>query len=368
MMNTSIRSGIDHLTGLVPENKAQRYKELSNSKVVPLLHGTPALTIKDGLQQGRLRGLYRITSVLLKTAKNGEPYVVIRLSDATGDIDGIVWPERKAFEWVPPYQRSYHTTVYVEAELRCFNSKRGNTARYYQANVSNMTALIDKIRYAKRDEINQLPALTTIPRLYCPNPAIFDQLIATARNIEDVSLRTFMSNVLTQETVFKPFLQAPASTKYHHAYPGGLLEHSLEVTCIIDGIKLYRSATEREIALVAGLLHDIGKIRSYTSAGTLSLNARLTEHNAQTLEICATALEELEKKKPAYAEALRHIWTCASPGARYGQPAKLSIAHVVRAADKISSEFANESTAFAAKNNKAATVARVGQAEYCRIF
>lgn len=66
------------------------------------------------------------------------------------------------------------------------------------------------------------------------------------------------------------FFEAPASTRYHGSYPGGLLEHSLNVYhCLHDYMNRERVKTvygmnvsEETIAIVA-LLHDLCKINCY---------------------------------------------------------------------------------------------------------
>ena len=66
------------------------------------------------------------------------------------------------------------------------------------------------------------------------------------------------------------FFTAPASTRFHGAYEGGLLEHSLNVyECLCDYIKHSRfcskygfSFTEESLAIVA-LLHDVCKTNFY---------------------------------------------------------------------------------------------------------
>ncbi len=66
------------------------------------------------------------------------------------------------------------------------------------------------------------------------------------------------------------FFEAPASTKYHLAYPGGLLEHSLNVYyCLKDYLSRPRvkevyniNANDETIAIIA-LLHDICKVNVY---------------------------------------------------------------------------------------------------------
>ena len=66
------------------------------------------------------------------------------------------------------------------------------------------------------------------------------------------------------------FFTAPASTRYHGAYPGGLLEHSLNVyDCLVDILARPRMKevygleySEESIALVA-LLHDVCKVNFY---------------------------------------------------------------------------------------------------------
>jgi 3'-5' exoribonuclease len=66
----------------------------------------------------------------------------------------------------------------------------------------------------------------------------------------------------------KEFLVAPAAKGFHHAYPGGLLEHSMEVAefCLADHELLKNQRYESldiDLMLAASLLHDIGKIQEY---------------------------------------------------------------------------------------------------------
>ena len=66
------------------------------------------------------------------------------------------------------------------------------------------------------------------------------------------------------------FFTAPASTRYHGAYPGGLAEHSINVyECLKDYMDRERvqelyglSASDETIAIVA-LLHDLCKMNFY---------------------------------------------------------------------------------------------------------
>lgn len=67
------------------------------------------------------------------------------------------------------------------------------------------------------------------------------------------------------------FFTAPSSTKFHGAYEGGLVQHSVNVYhCLVDYLSRPRTKdlygmdyTEETIALVA-LLHDICKLNFYT--------------------------------------------------------------------------------------------------------
>lgn len=62
------------------------------------------------------------------------------------------------------------------------------------------------------------------------------------------------------------FLSAPASTKYHGSYEGGLVEHSLNVyDCLVKEIEsagLTDTYTDETVAIVS-LLHDICKANFY---------------------------------------------------------------------------------------------------------
>lgn len=128
------------------------------------------------------------------------------------------------------------------------------------------------------------------------------------------------------------------------------MRHSLEVAHAVDYmIETFEPDMEliqRDIGIVAGLLHDIGKTKLYDYSGNALMARFLVEHDHLTLEVCAPALSWLDRVMPEGAMALRHIWTCASPGARYGVQPKMTLARYVRDADGKSALADNERLAF----------------------
>lgn len=153
-------------------------------------------------------------------------------------------------------------------------------------------------------------------------------------SIKSDSLSLFLKNVFDDDLYHK-FIHAPASVKHHHSCVGGLLQHSLEVAEHVAN-QAYESSDEHDIAVVAALLHDIGKVRTYNKNGHLSTLGRLVNHDSLTLEICAGALKQLDETWPDAAITLRHIWTCSTPGARYGHTIASTLAHTVQYADRVS--------------------------------
>lgn len=63
------------------------------------------------------------------------------------------------------------------------------------------------------------------------------------------------------------FYTAPASTKYHGAHPGGLLEHSLNVYDELTRLlKVYGEiSVSEETAIICSLFHDLCKVNFYVS-------------------------------------------------------------------------------------------------------
>ena len=164
-----------------------------------------------------------------------------------------------------------------------------------------------------------------------------DRLFNVRQSIQSPALGKFLDNLLWDSEIMIAFVQAPASIHHHHNYVGGLLAHSLETAETAAQLK-YETTSEREITIIAALLHDIGKIKSYTTQVSTSNLGKMVSHDHLTLEVCATALKQLDMDWPDAAIALRHIWTCASAGSRYGFQPSTPLANIVRFADKFSAD------------------------------
>jgi 3'-5' exoribonuclease len=284
------------------------------------------------LAQETFKGTYRLTGRIACFDDEGIPYLKLRLSSCASDmvvlavIGSIVIPDHLG-----------HMDLVVVKGQVCVGPE-------------DSEVLLTEIRRPLQTDVARLPALQTLPRTFCPKPEALDQLIAAVRSLECGYLQLFIKRVLERRDRLEVFLKAPASKNYHHNEPGGLLAHSLEVAqnvlrmAQINEPEMPRSL--QELGFVAGLLHDIGKTYTYDMYGKSTAAARLCDHADLTLEACAFGLAYLDKVDSGAALALRHIWTCASPGARYGNTPAMTLARYVRDADAQSAMADNQRKAY----------------------
>lgn len=271
------------------------------------------------LMEETFNGTYRLTGRVACFDDEGIPYLKLRLSSCASDI--VVLAVMGTI--VIPEHLGHMDLVVVKGQV-CVGSEESEI-------------LLTDIRRPLQADVASLPALQTLPRTSCPKPEALDQLIAAVRSLESVPMQVFIKRVLERRDRLEVFLKAPASKNYHHNEPGGLLSHSLDVAQnVLRMTKINEPEMPRslqEVGFVAGLLHDIGKTYTYDVRGKPTAAARLCDHADLTLEACAFGLAYLDRVDPDAALTLRHIWTCASPGARYGIPAAMTLARYVRDAD-----------------------------------
>ena len=57
------------------------------------------------------------------------------------------------------------------------------------------------------------------------------------------------------------FCRAPAAMTFHHAYIGGLLEHTLNAMEVADAVCRFYPGLNRDLVLAGIFLHDIAQLR-----------------------------------------------------------------------------------------------------------
>lgn len=62
---------------------------------------------------------------------------------------------------------------------------------------------------------------------------------------------------------YDAFRSAPAAREHHHAYPGGLLDHTVEVVELCLKASCLYPELDLDLLLAGALLHDVGKVDEY---------------------------------------------------------------------------------------------------------
>ena len=97
---------------------------------------------------------------------------------------------------------------------------------------------------------------------------MFERIKKYADGVKNPYLKKLLGLFFEDKKFEDDFKNAAAAVRYHHAFKGGLLEHTLSVTEICDAIyRVYRNLNY-DLLISGAILHDIGKIREYRTQVT----------------------------------------------------------------------------------------------------
>lgn len=129
-------------------------------------------------------------------------------------------------------------------------------------------------------------------------------------------LNKLVKKIMSGE-IYKKFIRNPAASSYHHAYIGGLVEHSVDVARLAEAMAHQVDNVDTDIVIAGALLHDIGKIYEISSEigfcytdvgkmiGHITLGALLVEREIAQLDDFS-----LEDKQHLLHIILSHHGTC----------------------------------------------------------
>ncbi len=170
----------------------------------------------------------------------------------------------------------------------------------------------------------------------------FIRLLELFQSIQIPALKRFCADLFNDPTRMQTFVRIAASKHHHHAYPGGLLADSVECAYITgQNLKTIQTMcrVEKELTLLAALLHDIGKVASHKQ------NNGFISHEKLNLLSLAHPLINLSEQWQQGAEVLQYLltWNPKEGFCRYIG------GNIIRLADHISTSLSLNQKAFANK-------------------
>lgn len=183
-------------------------------------------------------------------------YLDLRLTDGDTEIVARVWDHSgKA-----PTENS---VILVSANLTQFRGEN-------QLNISEW-------RQAGREEYNPRDFLPVCP--YDTN-ILMKQLENYILQVKDIGLAHMIRSIFSKH--YNKLIEAPAAISHHHAYIGGLIEHTCGVADLC--LRLATPGTDKDILLTGAVLHDVAKIFDYDWSGcvmTMTDTGQLLGHITQ---------------------------------------------------------------------------------------
>jgi 3'-5' exoribonuclease len=125
---------------------------------------------------------------------------------------------------------------------------------------------------------------------------LMDIVYSNIESIKNIYLKKLLKTFFDDQEFVEKFKKAPAATKVHQPYLGGLLEHTCNLVRICETICDIYKEINCEFLITMALLHDIGKVREYTYNRVIEYTdeGKLLGHIAIGLEMIDQKIKSLD--------------------------------------------------------------------------
>jgi 3'-5' exoribonuclease len=252
--------------------------------------------------------------------RSGAPYLTLELRDQTGSVTG---------------------RVFRDADLLAGRFERGDLVRargraeLFREELQIAVEQIARIELTDEDPVRFLPVSR---RDLDELEGFFEHLV---REVYDPGLKALLDRLLGDRELRAELRRAPCSlpstgparSSVHHAFLGGLLEHTVAVATMAVELCAVHPRLDRDLLLCAALVHDLGKTREYAYGAeiTRTEQGRMLGHVELGLRTIAPHIPHTlaaERRLALEHCVLTHHGSDGAPSAgaqRFGSPEALAL-------------------------------------------
>jgi 3'-5' exoribonuclease len=223
---------------------------------------------KDVKEGERLKSVFLVSRKAVPTSKSGKTYLSATLQDRTGEL------EARAFERVEELASALEEKAYVEVEgpVGVFQGKP-------QLKIESV-AKVDPAALDAAEFVWVPPPEPKKPEKAGPSEAeetVWKELLGLVDFIVDPHVKALVRAFVDDDDVASRLRRAAAAKAVHHAYAGGLLEHTVSSMKLAHRVADHYPQVDRDLLVAGAFFHDLGKIRElqgernveYTDEGRL---------------------------------------------------------------------------------------------------
>ncbi|MBV5319206.1 MAG: HD domain-containing protein [Desulfobulbaceae bacterium] len=249
----------------------------------------------------QLHDIFLVSRKTLAETKTGKPYLALGLMDKTGEIEARLWENAHQFA----AQAEEGSFVLVQAIAKPFRDQ-------LQLGISSLQRVAE-------DTVQLGDYMPTSARPPAEMAAELDAVIA---GIGNPAIQALIQAIFQGETLAR-FQRAPAAKKMHHAYIGGLIEHTLSIVGMAEKTAAHYPLLDRDLLIAGALLHDIAKIEEFDFARPpfgYTDRGRLVGHLVLGVEMVRKAAESVAELTTDQVDQLMHIILSHHGQFAYGSP------------------------------------------------
>jgi len=233
--------------------------------------------------------------------KDGNPFLNVTLADRTGQVKGVVWDQVER--------------IVAAAAEGDFVHVRAQVGEYRG---SLQLVVKDLVRVAP-DQVDACDFLATTTR---DVDKMFERLKEMTGRMQTPYFKALFEAFWDDEAFVAAYTRAPAAKRMHHAYIGGLLEHTLSMAVLSEMIAGHYSGVDRDMLLAGVILHDVGKTRELTYSSHIDYTdeGRLLSHIVIGLSMLDEKLKQVPDFPRSQVELLKHMIVSHHGAREFGSP------------------------------------------------
>jgi 3'-5' exoribonuclease len=224
--------------------------------------------VKDVKEGEAVKSVFLVARKATPTAKSGKTYLSVTLQDKTGEL------EARSFERVEELAAAFEEKAYVAVEGQIGTFQGKPQLRIEQASVADPAGLdAAEFAWAPPPEPKK-PEKTGFGEA---EETAWKELLAIVEALSDPHIKALVQAFVDDEDLVSRLRRAPAAKSIHHAYPGGLLEHTVSCLKLAHRLADHYPQVDRDLLVAGAFFHDLGKVRElsferqveYTDEGRL---------------------------------------------------------------------------------------------------